>query len=95
VFFYNSSLHLLCSLTLASLECVTSGGVQVHFVRVDNFTFFFQVECLFVVFELRLSVFVWEVLLVIREELWVGVAHKAVCATCISDTLITYGQTGI
>lgn len=87
----DASVHWLSRLALFSFKGFSRCGLEVHFVGIDNFGFFFQVKSLLVALEDGLTRFVGVVLFVVGEQLGVRVANKAVSATRVTHTLVTNG----
>lgn len=87
----DSAIHWLGRLALSAFEGVCRCSLEVHFVGIDDFGFFFQVEGLLVALEDGLRGFVGVVLFIVGEQLGVGVAHEAVSATRVTHTLVTNG----
>ena len=90
--FYDAAIYWLSRLAFATFEGVRSGGMEVHFVRIYDFSFLLQVKGLLVALEHRLRGFVGVVLFVIGEQLGVGVTHEAVSAACVTHALVADGQ---
>lgn len=62
---------------------------KVHLVRIDNLCLFLQIECLLVTLNMNFFCFVWKILLIVREQLWVRITDKPVSTTSITNTIIT------
>ena len=65
--------------------CILIGRLEVHFVGINDFGFFFKIESFFMVFDVSFFVCVAEILFVVGENiLRVGVSDESICAACHS-----------
>jgi hypothetical protein len=65
---------------------------QVHLVGIDNFCLFLKVEGLLVTLNMSFFSFVWKILFVVCEQLWVRITDKSISAASIANTVITSGE---
>lgn len=70
--------------------CVVAGSSSFHFMRVDNFRFFFEIKC-FAFFENNCAAkFFLKILLISRAQaLWIWISDKFVGTSSLTSTLIT------
>ena len=89
--FLRNQFHLLLFwLKFEILVSTITCRCQFHSMRIDNFCFFFKIECFpFLQYDC-VSKFIFEFFLIARvHTLWIWITNKFVCASSVPATYIT------
>lgn len=70
--------------------CIVACSSSFHFMRVDNFRFFFQIECFSFLENNSVTKLIFEILMVSGlQGLWVWISDKFIRAPCLATSLIS------
>ena len=81
--------ELFLWLNLKIFVCVIAGGSCIHVVGIDDFRFFFEIECFSIFDDNSVLELILEILLVARAHAFgIGVPDKLISASCFPATLV-------